>query len=381
MNLLVIAHYQNDGSPTAIFIHDQMRAFVQAGHFVRVIVPVAMGKRDYHGVRMSPILQTETIDGIEHYFLRYVSLSRYGSRAFNTRSAICALQLQLHSALSDFWPDVIHAHTLGFDSEIGAWLKDKLGCPLVVTTHGSDTSILYEAGEKELLCRYCNRADAVVGVSSKLTKALRDCGTKTVLRNILNGFALENGCADAERRMNTWIQVGNLIPQKRVDMTIRAFAAVCQKNAEARLTVVGQGEARPALEQLCAELEISELVRFTGQIPNRDVLKEMAAAQFFVMPSVREGFGIVYLEAMASGCITIGTEGEGIADLIATGENGFLVPPDDYDSIARVVEWCLSHPDEASVIAECGYRAACELTWEKNAKQYIDLFQAMAERI
>ena len=77
---------------------------------------------------------------------------------------------------------------------------------------------------------------------------------------------------------------------------------------------------------------------------------------------------------MACGCVTIGTEGEGIADLIVSGENGFLVPPDDPDAIARTIEWCLSHPEEAGAIAERGRRDAGGLTWEKNAAEYMRLF-------
>ena len=101
----------------------------------------------------------------------------------------------------------------------------------------------------------------------------------------------------------------------------------------------------------------------------------MGSSQFFVMPSVQEGFGIVYLEAMACGCIAIGTEGEGIADLIVSGENGFLVPPDQPETIAKTILRCLKHPKEASAIAERGRQAAKGLTWEKNAMQYISLFE------
>ena len=85
----------------------------------------------------------------------------------------------------------------------------------------------------------------------------------------------------------------------------------------------------------------------------------------------------MYLEAMACGCVTVGTEGEGIADLIVSGENGFLVPPDDPEAIVRVIEWCLEHPAEAGAIAERGRRDALELTWEKNAKQYLKLFKEL----
>lgn len=78
------------------------------------------------------------------------------------------------------------------------------------------------------------------------------------------------------------------------------------------------------------------------------------------MPSVREGFGMVYLEAMSCGCITIGTEGEGIADFIISGKNGILVPPDEPDAIVAAVESCLSDPAYAASLAEQGgWTQAC----------------------
>lgn len=379
MNILVVAHYQNDGSPTAIFVHDQVKAYRALGHHVRVLSPIPFGKTGFGSIGRFQGRE-EKIGGVPHDYLRYLSLSSWGKDWFNTPSAITALRLRIPNVLDGFRPDVIHAHTLGLDSEIGAWLKERLGCPLVVTTHGSDTSVPYESGKRELLRRYADRADTVVGVSSKLTAKLRDCGTSTPLQSILNGFALEHMGVGTEKAENTWIQVGNLIPQKKADVTIRAFSAIWQKYQGTRLTIVGQGPELPALERLCGELELMNAVHFTGQLPNREVLAQMTKARFFIMPSVQEGFGIVYLEAMASGCVTIGTEGEGIADLIVSGENGFLVPPDNADAIVDVVEWCLAHPEEAAAIAERGRKAALELTWEKNAAQYITLFQTLLER-
>ena len=101
------------------------------------------------------------------------------------------------------------------------------------------------------------------------------------------------------------------------------------------------------------------------------------AGDVFVSASRSETQGLTYLEAMASGCITIGTQDEGIADLIKTGQNGFLVPPEDPDAIAEVVDWCLSHPAEADAIAQRGRADALALTWERNAAQYLQLFKEL----
>ena len=118
-------------------------------------------------------------------------------------------------------------------------------------------------------------------------------------------------------------------------------------------------------------------MRFTGFLPNADTMDAMAQSEIFVLPSVEEGFGIAYIEAMASGCVAIGTEGEGISSVIRSGENGFLVPPLDADAIAEVIERCFAQPDEAALIAARGMESAKALTWERNARQYIELFEKL----
>lgn len=380
MNILVVAHYQNDGSPTAIFIHDQIKAYVAAGHTVRVIVPIPVGKRGLDGKRMGVGICNREIDGAMHSFLRYVSASNFGDKHFNTISAVTSLRCAYMKALEGFCPDVIHAHTLGTDSELGAWLKKKLRKPLVITTHGSDTSVRLSLGKTEEIKALADKGDVVVSVSSSLKNKLKQAGVATDLRVILNGFELQYVCNDIYKRKYSIIQVGNLIRQKKNDITIRALSKLAGQYPEAKLMIVGDGAERGNLEALCRELNVMDRVQFCGHLPNQKVLSQMAEAQFFCMPSVREGFGIVYLEAMASGCITIGTAGEGIADLIRDGENGFLVPPDDSKAIVKVVEWCLDHPKEAAAIAERGRSAALGLTWKKNAAEYLNLFESLIER-
>jgi hypothetical protein len=360
------------------FVHAQAKAYAALGHRVRVLVPLALGKRDWNGSRTAA--EPWQADGVELVPMRYVSISKYGKRRFNTQSAILALYGRVGVLLDGFQPDIIHAHTLGFDSEIGAWLKGRLGCPLVVTTHGSDTSIPMEQGQRGKMKALCDQADMVVAVSSVLADKLRACGTETPIRPILNGFARTYMPSKRQKTPVSLLQAGTLNHQKRVAVTIRAFSRVKALHPDATLTLVGQGPDRHTLEDLCGALGVSHAARFTGQLPNPQVMEEMSRARFFVMPSVREGFGIVYLEAMACGCVTIGTEGEGISDLIVSGENGFLVPPGDWSAIVQVIEWCLSHPEEADAIAERGRQDAMRLTWPRNAEAYLALFTQLLSK-
>ena len=144
---------------------------------------------------------------------------------------------------------------------------------------------------------------------------------------------------------------------------------------EMNLFIVGQGPEREKLEALCEELEVKDAVTFAGQLDNADVFRELQKSNFFVMASKPEGFGIVYLEAMAAGCITIGTQGEGIQDIIVSEQNGFLVPADDPQAIVDIVENCLADEKKAKSISEGGKATASQLTWENNAKKYLDMFE------
>lgn len=377
MNILVICGFNLYRDFGFSFVHAQAAAYAALGHRVRVIVPIAIGKRDWDGNRFSSSARRREQDGVEIYIMRHLSLSNYGKGGFNRACALRVLAAKADELLEGFAPDVIHAHYLGMSCELGAFLKERLGIPLVVTSHGSDASIPVEQGRGAELRRYCDKADAVVAVSSALAGKIRSCEIRPPLSVILNGFRIHDLPEGGTDRPPSIAQVGSLDWQKRPHITLRAFARILEARPGMVLTFIGQGPEQASLRKLSRDLGISGFIRFLGQLPNPKVLVEMAKAQFFVMPSVREGFGIVYLEAMASGCVTIGTEGEGIADLIVSGENGFLIPPDDPDAIVQVIEWCLRHPDETAAIAERGRRDAMGLTWEKNASQYIDLFKEM----
>lgn len=380
MKILIVCHVGMYQDLSSSFVHAQAEAYAAQGHTVRAVILNPAGKADRFGHRLFPTVTVGNADGVEMVNMRFISLSNLGEKGENAFFAKQSAWMHFSKIFSEFQPDVIHAHTLGSASALGVWLKKRLHCPLVVTTHGSDTAVRIEQGRAAELKPLCDGADCVVAVSSALAAKLKTCGTKTPVEVILNGFRIRSLPAVSEERAQcAVVQVGHLIKQKHFDVTLRAFARFKKEYPAAQFTVVGQGSEREALEALADELGVSESVHFLGQLPNEAVLAEMSKAQFFCMPSVREGFGIVYLEAMASGCVAIGTEGEGIADLIESGKNGFLVPPEDSEAIWQVMQRCLQHPAEAEAIAARGRKDALSLTWEKNAATYERLFMTLLE--
>lgn len=378
MNILVVSNYHMFDNLSSSFVFRQAAAYSRLGHRVRIIIPTAYGKRDCFGLRTWKPITLKKYEDVEFVFVRFLSLSNFGEQTFNNKSAYFTVSCLLRELLNDFSPDIIHAHALTTSIVVGGCLKKHLNIPLVVTTHGSDTSIPFRNHQFSRLKKAADHADRIVAVSSLLKKRLVEAGVQTSISVILNGFELRYvNDNDNVRPPVSLIQVGSLNERKKVDVTLHAFQHLQQKYPDATLLIVGSGPERSKLETLCQALNIRNSVHFLGQLSNKDVFTEMSKSCFFVMPSVQEGFGIVYLEAMACGCITIGTEGEGIADLITPGKNGFLVPPDDPMTIVKIIEWCIGHPDDASVIAEQGRQDSLALTWEKNAELYINLFKEL----
>jgi teichuronic acid biosynthesis glycosyltransferase TuaC len=102
----------------------------------------------------------------------------------------------------------------------------------------------------------------------------------------------------------------------------------------------------------------------------------MAACDIFTLPSWNEGFGIVYLEAMACGKPVIGCQGEGIEDFVEHGRTGLLAKPKDVDSLFEALEFLISRPHEAEAMGVQARKLVFEnYTWAKNAEKIIKLYE------
>ena len=125
---------------------------------------------------------------------------------------------------------------------------------------------------------------------------------------------------------------------------------------------------------------MSERVRLTGRLPREQVLRLMAQSDVFAMPSRKEGFGIVYLEAMASGCVTIGSRGEGIDGVIRDGENGLLVPAGDARAVEAALRRAFDAPDRMRALRERARADALSFTWERNAQETETFYRRVLSR-
>ena len=122
-------------------------------------------------------------------------------------------------------------------------------------------------------------------------------------------------------------------PYKGVDVTIRALAEIACSFPEVKYLVIGRGDDQPRLARLAEELGVSDRVIFAGFVATKALADHYRLADAYIMPS-QEGFGIVYLEAMACGIPVLSGDADGSADPLQNGELGWRVPHRDPAAVA-----------------------------------------------
>lgn len=169
--------------------------------------------------------------------------------------------------------------------------------------------------------------------------------------------------------------VSRLVPKNGVDIAIEALTLLPER---VRLAVIGEGPERAYLEQLAVMRGVAERVVFIGEIQNAELHHYLAAADSFVRASRSEGQGISFIEAMASGLPTIGTDVGGIPDFLHDGETGFLIKPESAEAVASAVRRIIEQPIEANRIAEGGKRLAVErYGWDRIAEEMRTLIREL----
>ena len=143
------------------------------------------------------------------------------------------------------------------------------------------------------------------------------------------------------------------------DRVIRALPALRTRFPDLAYAIAGDGDGRARLEALAREHGVADIVHFLGRVPDDELVDHYRMTDVFVMPSTKEGFGIVFLEAMACGIPAIGGDSDGSPDPLSGTKLGRAVPPEKVaDAIADVIE-NLPRDDPSSTRCSLWYRAVC----------------------
>lgn len=157
---------------------------------------------------------------------------------------------------------------------------------------------------------------------------------------------------------------------KGFDVLIQAGHLLRQRGYKAEIEISGQGKSRTALEKLVRDLKLApnDQTGVSVEIHHEtsNALHEMREAHIVVQPSRFESFGLVALEAQATGCFTIASKVGGLVDVVIDKSTGLLVEPSNPEALADAIEWALKHPDEAYTVRARGVkRAATDFSSEQ----------------
>ncbi len=245
--------------------------------------------------------------------------------------------------------DVIHAHAPLPCGHAAMLLSRELGIPYTVSVHGLDAfSTVQVSGRAGAWCRRISQrlytgASRVVCISERVRdQVLEGTGGKcrtTVVYNGVDPSLFAPAASDSD--VPVIVSVGNLIPIKGHPVMLRAAASLAPEFPALRWEIIGDGSERHRLENLARELGIADRVHFLGRLSRQRVADALRRCTLFVLPSRYEGLGCVYLEAMAAGKAAIGCRGQGIAEVIQHGWNGFLVGPDNERELTLAIAMLL----------------------------------------
>ena len=323
---------------------------------------------------ISPKKRDYLYEGVEVHQIPIKKIIPHSTISGSRLDKLC-LEIVSICTARNFVPDVIIGHWLVPSLPIVCNLSERLQCPGGVVFHDSGEYLMRSSSSES------DFRSMVRGLSFLCfrSKAIRD-RFQSFFGEVDNAFYAYSGVPSSMIPTNpkqrsfdhiqNFIFVGTMIHRK---YPLEVLKALEQSNiTDYDLTYVGEGRLRKTIRNYCESNRLKGDVHDLGRIPRSEVAHRLESADVFVMISKAETFGLVYLEAMAAGCITLASKNEGFDGIIRHGYNGFLCPAGDVVSLSMLINKIQRmKPEDLLTISENARRTATEMTDDKVAEQYL----------
>lgn len=277
--------------------------------------------------------------------------------------------------------DIVHIHGIGFFSDFLLLTKFLHRKKIVLHTHGgifhtSKKSIskkIYFYVWQRLLLRFADKIIAVSKQDAELFSKIA-CRKKIVL--IENGINLQE-FKTSKKIPNTFLFVGRISGNKRIDLLLKAFAGIVQKIPNARLSIVGPDweNLQKELEELLKNLKIEKNVLFFGELERTQILGQYSVVEFFVSASEYEGFGITALEACASECIPLLNRIQAFENILGRGNKLLIDYSDANEAAEQILEIMHLNEKQKNEIRKKCFEIALRSDWKEKVKQLIEEYE------
>ena len=272
--------------------------------------------------------------------------------------------------------DLIHCHDW-MTVLAGLNVQKRLNLPLVYNTH------LPQASPPTLQLENSGLAHAnLVLVNSLAVRqelAEREIPVNRI-RVVPNGVDLSTFHPPTQERSpedKTILFAGRLVPQKGVEVLLKAFGVALGRIPDLRLVIAGDGDLELHLKRLTYHLGFPHRVSFVGWQTGQALVEQYQKASLVVMPSYYEPFGIVALEAMACGCPVLASRVGGLEEIIQDGLQGYLVPAGDYLLLAQRIVDMFLHPDRRLQMGRAAYQHAQQYAWQLIGETLLGLYNSL----
>lgn len=364
-----------------IFIATRLRRLCETGRVAATVVaPIPWFPGAYRESLRVPT--SESVHGFDVAHPRYLNVPGIGMR-MQPDSLARALLGHLRRAPAGHRYDVVDAHYFYPDGVAAAQVADALDLPLVISARGSDINLIAEdPTARARMLRAAERAQALIAVSGALKASMARLGMPTerisVLRNGVDAALFAPvPRADARRRLGPAsdgalvLGVGNLVPEKGFDLLIRAVARL----PDAHALIIGEGRAERALREL-ADAIAPGRVQFRGSIPQAELRFAYAAADVLALPSLREGWPNVVLEALACGTPVVAAAIGGVPEMMQSRGVGVILADRSPQAWAEALQrWLQAGPDREAVRAH-----ALTFGWDEIVARQCALYEEVALR-
>ena len=365
-----------------IFIANRLRHLCGTGRVeASVIAAVPWFPGAYHDDAGVPPAETLAGQAIRHP--RYLQLPGVGMRLQPDALARALLRTLRDDARDGAAYDVVDAHYFYPDGVAAAQVARELGLPLVISARGSDINVIGGIGfARARMVAAAAQADALIAVSGALAARMGELGMPAARTHVLRNGVDTDAFAPAPRgearaRVGVTTEgpvllgVGNFVEAKGFDLLIRAAALL----PGARLVLVGDGPRQGELRAL-ADAAAPGRVAFRANMPQSELRYAYAAADVLGLPSLREGWPNVVLEAMACGTPVIAAPVGGVPEIMGDGAPGRLVAERTPEAWAAAVTALLASPPRLEAVRAY----AMAFGWDDVVDRQCALYEGVAAR-
>jgi len=326
--------------------------------------------------------RAERRHGVEIRHPRYVMIPKLGA-GIQPWTLAHAAEREIRGLARDGTEfDLIDAHYFYPDGVAAALLARRLGKPFVVTARGSDINLIAErAAPRRLILDAARSANRIVAVSDALKRAIVKLGVEpnriVVLRNGVDLELFQPVDRDEARRAlglagaKVIVCVGNLVPEKDHAVFVDAVAALPGVEA----LIVGAGPERKRLLERIAQSNAAGRLRILDEMPQDRLRLVYSAADALMLPSMREGWPNVLLEALACGTPVVAADVGGVGEIVAGPIVGRVVGTRDASAFAAALSDLLASPPERAAVR----RYAESFGWDEVARAQLALFRTVLD--